>query len=68
MATDLLGPSKTQIKEFILASQIIDFKLLNDETVTGKIIWKDEIATLVEREDGTKITIMNNAIAYYYCK
>lgn len=64
MATELQGPSVFQIKKFITNSTFVDIKLLSGEAFTGKIIWSDNAALLLQKEDAAKLMIMKNAISY----
>ena len=64
MTIELQGPSKTQIKEYIMSKTVLEIKLINGETITGKIEWRDESAMLVSGEDDRKFTVFNSAIIY----
>ncbi|MEW5821668.1 MAG: hypothetical protein AB1782_15855 [Cyanobacteriota bacterium] len=66
MVTDLQGPTKTQLKEYILASRKIEIKLVNGDVIIAKPKWRDDMALCVERDDGKLLTITNSAVCYYF--
>lgn len=68
MVSELKGPSEVQINKFIITKCLVEFKLINGESVCGKLMWVDNDAFLIEREDNSKITLLRSSILYYYSK
>jgi sRNA-binding regulator protein Hfq len=68
MQTELKGPAHNQFKKFITDNKLIEIKLLNDEMITGKLIWVDQNSIFVETEARTQMLIMKSSIMYVYAK
>jgi hypothetical protein len=68
MVNELKGPSNTLIRKYIENQQVLEFKTLNNDTITGKIKWLDTDILLVKTEDEKEIMLMKNAIAYLSIK
>lgn len=68
MDTELKGPFRALIKKYIMDKSIVIFKLVNNDTITGKIMWLDKDSIYIEDETNKKITIMLDQIVMFYLK
>lgn len=66
MVAEIHGPTKNQIKKYILEKTLVSFKMINEETIKGKVLWHDQTAFHIETEDKAKITLYNQSILYYF--
>lgn len=62
---ELKSPSFFEIKQFIKDQEFIEFKLINNDVLCGKICWFDETSFHIELKNNKKITMLKSAIVYY---
>ena len=65
MTDKLKGPGISEVRRFIQDKTIVEFHLINKETVKGQILWSDENVFHIKQNDNQGITLLNHSIAYY---
>ncbi|MGD9580502.1 MAG: hypothetical protein AB7V50_03960 [Vampirovibrionia bacterium] len=65
MENGIQGPSTFQIKKYILDKTPIVFKLINNEFITGTILWHDDRTVYIETKEKENITLTYQSILYY---
>ncbi len=62
---ELSGPSLNEIKTLIKNNTLVTFCTINNQNITGRIKWFDQVALKLIQEDGREITLLKQAIMYY---
>ncbi len=62
---ELNGPSINEIKNLIKDNTVVSFCTINNQNITGRIKWFDQIAFKLIQEDGREITLLMQSIMYY---
>lgn len=65
MSAELHGPSKTFLKETILSKNKIQLTLINNENISGQLLWVDASSFCVKIDSDEELVILKTAIAYY---
>ena len=61
-------PSIRQLQELIRQKTLVEWKLLNGDSLTGKLAWQDHNCICIVDGQDRQITIFKQAIAYYKAK
>jgi len=63
--SELKSPATFQINQFIKNKSQIEFHLINNEILSGQIVWQGRELFHILLANGKEITLYKNAIAYY---
>lgn len=63
--SELKGTTAEEIKNLIKEKLTVEFCLINDKKITGKLLWHDESSFHIRLDDEKETTILKNAVIYY---
>ncbi|WP_414528978.1 Hfq-related RNA-binding protein [Nodularia chucula] len=61
-------PSIRQLQELLRQKTLVEWKLVNGDSLIGKLAWQDHNCVCIVDSTDRQITIFKQAIAYYQAK
>ena len=58
-------PSIRQLQELIKDKRMVEWKIVNGDSLKGQAIWQDHNCVCIVNQQNQQITIWKHAIAYY---
>ena len=61
----LKGPSYSEIKQFIINKDLVEFETINNKIIRGNILWFDNNSFHIAIENDKKLTLLGSSIVSY---